>query len=238
MHRPDQFFVGLIPDGGRRAAGKDLARYAEKYGRGAEVVGDTLKACVKDSRIRVFAAWGLSDDNASKRSPAELDILNGIFREYLDKLRADLETPDYEQVKVVHLGDEECLDPSVLSRIHDVTSFSARRTEKVFGLCLGYGAHNEMDRAVERAYMRDSRDWRRYLDLPFRGGESYQHVDAIVRTGTNPLKPYTSAYLLPYQGPGTQERYIEDYLPNVTAERIMEQVDDVWRSANKQRLGA
>lgn len=240
MHKPDQFFVGLIPDGGRRAAGKDLSRYAESYNRGAEIVGDTLKACVRDSRIKIFTAWGLSDDNASKRTPEELEILNAIFIDYLERLRCDLETEEYAGVKVVHMGDEACLHPEIVERIRAIADCTAGRKEKIFGLCLGYGAHNEMDRAVKQSHENSDCDWREFLDLPFRGKESYQHVDAIIRTGTDPLEPYTSAYLLPYQGPGTQQRYIEELLPHSSAEQIMSKVDDIWQAVHhdKQRLGA
>jgi hypothetical protein len=109
--------------------------------------------------------------------------------------------------------------------------------QKVFGLCLGYGSHEEMQRAVTLSQTHPiGIDWRRHLDLPSRGNMPYQHVDLIVRTGTDPQKPYTSGYLLPYQGPGTQERFVQDFLPSFAPERFMAFVDEV--AAQEQRRGA
>lgn len=237
MAETKDLFVALIPDGGRRAVGHDVGRYSESYERGAEVVGDILKACVADSRVKIFTAWGLSDDNALKRSAIERGILNRTFHSYLARLRHDLTTEVYRDVKVVHMGNPNLLDPEVYDRIVDITEFTKdRRREKIFGLCLGYGSHDEEDRAIASYAQSPDRPWREYLDLPYRGNLPYQPVDLIVRTGTDPLKPYTSGYLLPYQGSKTQERYSAAYLPDFSAERFMEFVDDV--TIQKPRQGA
>lgn len=239
MKPSEQFFAALIPDGGRRAVNNDLKQYFDSYKKGADIVGDVLKLCVLDPRIKIFAAWGLSDDNASKRSPDEIDILNTVFLEYLEKLRRDVEEdPAYQQVKVVHMGNADLLRADVQARIRDVSIFTNNRTEKIFGLCLAYGSDDEMDRALEvkqrTGYKGNYRDM---LDLPRRGGIPYQKVNAIVRTGTNPLEPYTSGYLLPYQGTGTQERYIEEFLPNVKPEEIMTRIDEMFQKKHRSRLG-
>jgi undecaprenyl diphosphate synthase len=239
MHHPSERFVALIPDGGRRAVDGDPMRYGESYERGAEVVSDILKACVQDNRIKIFAAWGLSDDNAQKRSFAERTILNGIFRKYLDRLRSDVDTEPYSGVKVVHLGNNKFLHPSVNEKISDIADHTKERKEKIFAMCLGYGSHDEMNRAVHAHVVAGGEtDWRQHLDLPYRGKMPYQNVDLIVRTGTDPETPYTSAYLLPYQGTKTQERYIKDYLPNITVDDFMDRVDEVFHSSERMRAGA
>lgn len=237
MTKPSDLFVALIPDGGRRAVGGDIARYAESYEHGAEVVADILKLCVADSRVKIFAAWGLSDDNAQRRTSMEREILNQVFCAYLTKLRRDVDTPPYQGVQVVHMGNPTFLHPDVYEQINDLTEHTKGRTEKAFGLCLGYGSHDEMQRAVvrSRAYPIGI-DWRQHLDLPLRGNMPYQHVDLIARTGTDPLKPYTSGYLLPYQGPKTQERYVQEFLPSFAPERFMAFIDEV--SAQEKRCGA
>jgi len=140
-------FVGLIPDGGRRAVDNELQRFFESYDRGGEVVGDVLKLMVRDERVRIFTAWGLSDDNAQKRSALEIDILNRIFTKFLKRLRCDLATPEYEQVGVVHMGNRDLLDKQVMDLVDEVTTLTVKRRDKIFGLCLAYGSEDEMLRA-------------------------------------------------------------------------------------------
>ena len=81
MSLPSQngIFAALIPDGSRRAVSYDTAQYSSSYERSAEVITDILKVCMQDQRVRIFAAWGLSDDNAQKRSSAERTLLNALF---------------------------------------------------------------------------------------------------------------------------------------------------------------
>ena len=230
MSYAKELFVGLIPDGGRRAVNNDPFRYEESYQRGAKVVGDMLKLCVQDARVKIFAAWGLSDDNALRRPGMQLDILNNIFVQYLQKLRKDLQEPDYENVKVVHLGNAEFLTPQVNDLIADIVRFTNDRSEKIFGLCLGHGAEDEMERAADRRGERRANGEQcklvDCLDLPTRGGILFKPVDLIVRTGTDPNTPYTSGYMLPYQvRGGTQEKYYSEFLPNVPASTILDAVD-------------
>lgn len=235
---PAGLFVGLIPDGGRRAVDHDVDRYPESYERGAEVVGDVLKAVIQDDRVRIFTAWGLSDENAQKRPQAEIEILNQIFITFIDRLRRDVESL-YCNVKVVHMGNENFLDATVQERVRDVVAYTADRKEKIFGMCLGYGAHEEMDRAVGLHCAHGATgDWRRFLDLPFRGEISYQPVDLIMRTGTDPGKPYTSGYLLPYQNSGTQEKYFLEPLPHMEVTRFIQAIDECWASISSKRKGA
>lgn len=240
MQQIENRFVALIPDGGRRAVKNDKTKFKQSYERGAEVIGDILKACVKDSRIRIFAAWGLSDDNAKKRSKMERMILNGLFHTYLDKLSADLETPDFDAVKVVHVGSAEFLDASVHDHVQEVVDQTIDRSEKIFALCLGHGGNEEIDRAVAQyAVVGNAQgDWRRFLDLPKRGNMPFQPVDAIVRTGTAPESAYTSGYLLGYRDASTQERFIPEYLPRIKVADFMEKVDHVLGGKPSMRGGA
>lgn len=240
MQQSEGRFVALIPDGGRRAVNNDKTKFKESYERGADVIGDILKACVNDSRIKVFAAWGLSDDNATRRSTAELMILNQLFHTYLNRLSNDLETEDFNTVRVVHVGDSENLHPKVHRHVMEVVDQTKDRTDKIFALCLGHGGVEEMHRAaIEFAVLGKGKgDWRRYLDLPKRSGTQFQPVDVIVRTGTKPEDAYTSGYLLGYRDAHTQERFIPKYLPNTTADDFMRMVDATLQSKTTMRSGA
>ena len=240
MSLPSQngIFAALIPDGSRRAVSYDTAQYSSSYERSAEVITDILKVCMQDQRVRIFAAWGLSDDNAQKRSSAERTLLNALFSRYLVKLRADVDCNPYANLKVVHMGNEEYLEKKVQQQLRDIAQHTHERTGKIFGLCLGYGSHDEMQRAVQSSHAEPERDWREFLDLPARGRIPYQQVDLIVRTGTPSSRAYTSGFLLPYQGAGTQLRFDKNYLPDFSADRFMLFVDEITNPKQKPRLGA
>ena len=222
-------FIGLIPDGNRRAVGNDVSRYAEAYRNGAESVSAMLKSVVQDERVRIFTAWGLSDDNIRKRNPFELEILNGLIAEYLEQLDRDMQTPEYEGVRVVHLGNERLLQDDVRDRLDTVVARTRERQEKIFGMCLGYGGAEELERASNRksehVRMRGSAPaLQQFLDIPFRGNMPFTPVDMIVRTGTEG-RAYTSAYLTGYQTGSTEELYIPKLLPDTTPEDLAAAID-------------
>ncbi|TSC80350.1 MAG: hypothetical protein G01um101425_4 [Candidatus Peregrinibacteria bacterium Gr01-1014_25] len=233
-------FVGFIPDGNRRAVQHDVSRYLDSYERGADVVGDMLKLCIRDERVKIFAVWGMSLDNATKRSPEEVVILQSVFAAYLTKLRSDLNTDPYRDVKVVHLGNARVLSPEVEGLLDDVTRFTRERTGKIFGLCLGYDAKDEWERATDQ-YAAAKTDgeaspvWE-YLDLPRRGDMPFQPVDLIVATGR--AQPYTSGFLLPYQiGSGTLEHFIPEHLPDCHPSCITRAIDEYEKRVAQQRKG-
>lgn len=232
-------FVGLIPDGNRRWVNNNPLLYRDAYHEGAESVSRMLKSIVRDDRVKIFSAWGLSDDNVRRRSEAELDILNGLFCEYLDKLRADLQTPDYEMVRLVHLGDRQLLQRPVLDRLDRLSKMTKARTEKIFAVCLAQGGREELERASNRKLLHHS-DTKEilpltsFLDFPVRSGLPFQPVDMIVRTGTD--RPYTSAYLTGYQTGGTEEYFIPKLLPDTTPEDLRLQIDRF--TEQQQRRGA
>lgn len=222
-------FIGLIPDGNRRAVQNNPLRYAEAYRSGAESVSAMLKSVVHDSRVRVFTAWGLSDDNIRKRSPIELDILNTLICEYLEQLDSDMQTDEYAGVRVLHMGDDRLLRQDVRDRLDTVVTRTRARQEKVFGMCLGYGGAEELERAANRkaehVRMQGSAPViRQFLDIPFRGNMPFAPVDMIVRTGTAG-RAYTSGYLTGYQTGGTEEFYIEKLLPDTTPADLTAAID-------------
>src|SRR3989344_3076864 len=232
MAESEGLFIGCVPDGGRRAVNYNPTQYFESYERGGNVVGDMLKICIRDQRVRIFSAWGLSDENAVKRSRSELTILNRIFHKFLVQLQSDLETDAYKDVKVVHMGNPEFLDPRIQKIIDEITLGTRDRQKKIFGLCLGYGSGDEMQRAAELFYRRRQAgekdvQFTNCLDLPQRGQIPFPPVDIIMRPGTDPLQPYTSGYLLPYQVKGqTQEKYFPQFLPDCDPNIVLEAIAD------------
>lgn len=222
-------FIGLIPDGNRRAVGNDVSRYAEAYRKGAESVSAMLKSVIHDERVRIFTAWGLSDDNILKRNPLELTILNTLICEYLEQLDSDMQTEEYAGVRVVHLGNERLLHHDVRDRLDTVVARTRGRQEKIFGMCLGYGGAEELERASDRksehVRMRGSAPpLRQFLDIPFRGNMPFAPVNMIVRTGTE-ARAYTSAYLTGYQTGGAEEFYISKLLPDTTPADLAAVID-------------
>lgn len=221
-------FIGLIPDGNRRAVDNEATRFDEAYRKGAEAVSAMLKSVVQDSRVHIFTAWGLSDDNVKKRTAFELDILNGLFCDYLEQLDRDVQTPAYGNVRVLHIGDDELLKEDVLERLQTVVDRTRDRQEKIFGICLAHGGAEEIERASDRKLAhwhlhREQLPLQSFLDLPFRGKIPFKALDMIVRTGTE-HRAYTSAYLTGYQTGGTEEFFLPQMLPDCTPEDLAQAI--------------
>ncbi|MDP3762446.1 MAG: polyprenyl diphosphate synthase [bacterium] len=176
--------VAIIPDGNRRWAKEE----GLKPTAGHELGFETFKKTAKEARklnIPYLTAWGLSRDNALKRSIREIKFLYASFQESFQQMLVDEEL-HRDKVKVRVIGEWPKLFPSGLkTAIAQVEEATKNYKNFNLTLLLAYDGKREMAKAFEAARKEDTNvnesNLKQYLwtkDLP--------PVDLVIRTGGNP----------------------------------------------------
>ena len=134
--------IGMIVDGNRRWARERLLE-SESHGHraGAAKVPEFLVWC-DQLGIGMVTLYLLSTDNLTGRAPSELDELFEIIGDLAQRLAT------YPNWKIKHVGSDEGLPQSLLTRILDAEEKTATHTGLHVNLAIGYGGRAEIANAV------------------------------------------------------------------------------------------
>lgn len=176
--------VAIIPDGNRRWARLEGLKPTE----GHELGFETFKKIAQEARrldIPYLTAWGLSRDNALKRSLREIKFLYKRFQETFQKMLSDEEL-HRDKVKVRVIGEWPRLFPSALKTAIQKVEEATKNYERFnLTLLMAYDGKREMAEAFQKAQENGGKisnnNLKNYLwtkDLP--------SVDLVIRTGGNP----------------------------------------------------
>lgn len=250
MHADENTFVGLIADGNRTWALEHSQRESKDqltpdelyaaYRKGGERVKEVAERA-RTEGIRIFAAWGGSTKNLTKRPKRELGVLHSIYEHFLTELRDEwMNKEGNEDVRFVHMGRTERIAlhaPQVMELIREIDEHTRNRTGMVMAVGLDYDGRDEQERAIHRwairGYQCDPQGWLHHLDLP-RQGVPYRHVNLILRTGLRPPEDsvYDNEYLHSYQNE-TRVRVCRVCLPDLTADLFSQELQK-YRSETKK----
>ena len=250
MSEQQGLFVGLIPDGNRRWAGKQGVSVIEGHEAGAERVKKIFERARDETIIRIIAAWGLSCKNLEKRPPDQLEGLYALIESTLVDLRDHwMDRPENKNVRMVHMGRRDRLKENVggrevLSRLDEIAMHTRDRTGMIIALCLDYDGNNERKRAIEMwracGALGDGDDFLQYLDLP-RQRIPFQRVDLVIRTGEDGMDEngdghhHNNEFLHEYRD-DTEDAPHKILLPDYTPDHFSADLRNFLRT--KRRKGA
>ncbi len=140
--------VGIIPDGNRRFAKKVGIDFSRAYLKGFEKVRDVVE-WASEKKVREVYFWALSFENFSKRSKAELSVLFGLMRKYVDTALSENTFVDLD-CKVNFFGNRSVLPQSVLSRIHEIEVQTENCSSYKIGVGIAYSGREEILTASKR----------------------------------------------------------------------------------------
>ena len=137
--------LGLILDGNRRWAKERGLKPFEGHRRGYLRLKKVAEAAF-DRGIPYVSAFVFSTENW-KRDSSEvaylMDLLEWVARHEVKKLHK-------KNIKVLFLGSEEGLNPSILEAIRDAEKLTANNSGGTLALCLNYGGHQELSDALSK----------------------------------------------------------------------------------------
>ncbi|MEK7608048.1 MAG: polyprenyl diphosphate synthase [Patescibacteria group bacterium] len=145
---PNPNHIAVIPDGNRRWARKKGMRVVLGHKKGAETFETILKVAF-DEKIPYLTIWGSSVGNVTKRSPAEVRFLFGVFKNYFAKLRKDKRLHT-EEVRVRILGKWRKYFPAAL-RDEMERLIAETKQHKRYNLTflMAYSGVEDMEQAVK-----------------------------------------------------------------------------------------
>lgn len=238
MSDAQKLFVGLIPDGNRRWAMRKYGKATKEtlsrdelydaHWTGAEAIKRVAERAREES-VDIFAAWGGSVANLTKRESREVAVLHSVFERLLTELRDDwMDRGENQTARFVAMGRREHLQdrvPTVIQLIDEITEHTRERTGMVLVLCLDYDGLDEGRRAhrlwKERGYPGDEEGWKQFLDLPLQGIPC-RDLNLILRTGVRAhSSKYDNEFLHCYQNE-TRLRHREIFWPDYTPDMFNE----------------
>lgn len=234
MHNPQHILA--IPDGNRRwakAKGK-LAFFGHM--RGVTALREILRTSL-ELGIPYFTFWGMSLDNFTKRSPAEVKNLLMLFRKEFARLARDQEI-HAKQVRIRVLGKWNSLFPENVKRAIETCIEKTKSYKKHhFTLLLAYGGKEEMIEAVRKISLIKQKGPARTItedlikenlssrDLP--------PVDLVIRTGG---EPHLSGGLMMWDTADAQLYFTETLWPDFSPKEFKEAIAQFGRT--ERRMGS
>lgn len=137
--------VVIIPDGNRRWAKKHGLEPIEGHKRGLAVAMNAIKGS-RSLGIHVLTLWGFSTENW-ERSKGEVGYLMNIYAIFFKKHMKDLVK---EGVRFHWLGRRDRVPARLKEVLEKVEEATAKNSQYVLNICIDYGGHDEIVRAVKK----------------------------------------------------------------------------------------
>lgn len=186
--------IGIIPDGNRRFAKRNLISIDAAYQKGFDKAEEVFDWCLEQPEMKSATIYALSTENLN-RSQMELNTLFGMYDKHFRELAKSRKIHDNE-VRVKVIGDYARLAP-IHGAIDELHMSTCNYDKFTVYIALGYGGRQEILQAVKRAYIEgkiaqlNEESIRNYLYQP-------NDLDLLIRTGSTPrlsnFLPWQSAY--------------------------------------------
>lgn len=194
-------YLGIIADGNRRWAKSQGLRAADGHEAGFRVISDVvLPICQKFPKWKGLVVYAFSTENW-KRDIFEINNLFALFERMCEEWKEKCEK---ENIKVVWAGRREKVPSSLRKKLEDLEEYTKENTSFSVFLCIDYGAHNEIERAIQKGGI----DFAKYLEVPM--------LDYIIRTGG---EQRLSGFCL-WQAEYAELSFIPQYLPELSSEKM------------------
>ena len=141
--------VVIIPDGNRRWAKKHGLAPVDGHKKGL----DAAMQVVRGSRslgVRVLTLWGFSTENW-QRSKGEVGYLMRIYTVFFKKHLKELIR---EEVRFKWLGRRDRVPAKLREVLEKVEKATAGNSKYFLNICIDYGGHDEIVRAVKKVLKR------------------------------------------------------------------------------------
>lgn len=214
--------IGIIPDGNRRYAKKNLISIGEAYQKGFDKAEEVFDWCLEIPDLKTATIYALSTENLD-RTPMELNTLFAMYDKHFRELAKSRKIHD-NQVRVKVVGDMARLVPlhNAIENLHFATCNYNRLTVYI---ALAYGGRQEILQAVKKAYMEgkvarlDEEGLKEYLYQP-------NDIDLLIRTGQS----HRLSNFLPWQAAYTELYFSDKLWPEFSKDDFAEALEAYYRT--------
>lgn len=227
--------IAIIPNGNRTWARENNLQPTDGHNAGVEVLIKFARI-IRKWGIHTGTVWGSSTENITKRDPKEIANLMRLLK-YVISTTAQ-EAHD-DGARIIHLGNKGILPKEIASMISTWEEKTKDNTKFVANVGWGYGGHDELFRAMEKAFAKiqageltfedlrkengkyhDKYPYHAFKDFLDTKDQPYPYPDLIIRTaGENRLSGF-----MPWQSVYSEIYSIPLLLPEMTEEEFMKAI--------------
>lgn len=140
--------IAIIPNGHRTWARKVGKTPTEAHRVGMEILID-LSRFMRELGVHTVTVWAMSTENFKRRSQEEIKGLMGLLKLALNKWAQEF----YEEgARIVHLGRKDHLPEDLRQLLSSWEEKSRQNTKHCANISFDYGGHDELLRAMEKAF--------------------------------------------------------------------------------------
>lgn len=140
--------ICIIPNGNRTWARKNGLSDAEGHRIGVEMLVKLTKH-MREREIHTASVWGSSTENFNTRSPKEMRNLIRLLKYVIETWAPEAHT---EGARLIHIGRRDRLPKRLASDIAAWEEKTKNNTKHVINLAFDYGGHDELFRAMKKAF--------------------------------------------------------------------------------------
>lgn len=222
--------IAIIPDGNRRWARARGLYTLEGHRAGFEA---SVKVCraAREWGVHTVTLWGFSTENWD-RTEKEISYLMNLYKKLIDDF---LDEAKENEVRIYHLGRKDRLPRFLMKKIEQAEKETAKYTKYIMNICLDYGGHDDILRAVQKIIKDGVKAedvtkelMERYIDTH---NQPYPYVDLMIRTSG---EQRTSGFLL-WESPYTEYYWDNGHFPDFSPEKLKDAIIDFSR--RRRRFG-
>ncbi|MBP9759385.1 di-trans,poly-cis-decaprenylcistransferase [Candidatus Dojkabacteria bacterium] len=222
--------IAIIPDGNRRWARARGLYTLEGHKAGFDA---SVKVCraAREWGVHTITLWGFSTENWD-RTKEEINYLMKLYSKLIDDF---LDEARENEVRIYHLGRKDRLPKFLMKKIEAAENETSKYTKFVMNICLDYGGHDEILRAVQKmikdrvnAEAVSKELMESYID---NHGQPYPYADLMIRTSG---EQRTSGFLL-WESPYTEYYFENSHFPDFSPEKLEAAILDFSR--RRRRFG-
>ena len=169
--------LAIIMDGNGRWAEKRGLPRSSGHLEGGKAAVKVISSCL--GRIPYLTLFCSSTENW-KRPRTEVDYLMNLIAD-----RAIAEIPEAKEkgIRILHLGSREGLPEAVLKALDKAVMETSECRNLTLQLAINYGGHDEITRAVRKAYSSGQHDFSEKSILSYLDNPEVPSPDYIARSG-------------------------------------------------------
>jgi undecaprenyl diphosphate synthase len=139
--------LGIIMDGNRRWAKKNLKKTILGHHGGKENLKKILPLCLKHG-IKILTIYALSTENLTRRSPLEVKSLLSLIEKTINE---DYENFVFQGYGIKILGKTDNLPKKIATRFEEIQNLTNLKKPKLLlQACINYGGRDEIVRSVNK----------------------------------------------------------------------------------------
>jgi len=211
--------VGIILDGNRRFAKKNMIEPWKGHEFGAEAV-DKLLEYSKELGVKQLTLYCLSVENIQNRSEKERDTLFSIGEKWFGEL--DREKLMRESIKVNFIGDLSLVREKLRDICLELEELTKDNSDFIVNFALAYGGRQEIVDAIKKIV--DSRTSVDDIDESVVSDNLYlsDEPEMIIRTGGE----IRTSNFLPWQSAYSEWFFLDKLWPEFTKEDLISCIDE------------